>query len=93
MNQPIGAFVTLKYCDCTDPAEAYDVYISVVDYAPDADFRSDDLTDLAGVPDRLIYFCTGNGGEQSLKALLDPENGEDFYITDYSLVFDKAEVL
>lgn len=93
MKQPIGAFVTMKYCDSTDPAEHYDVYMSVVDYADDADWESDDLEDLAGVPDRLIYFCTNNGGEESLKQLLDPNNGEDFYITDYSLVFDRSEVL
>lgn len=93
MNQPIGAFATLRYCDSDDPAEQYQVYISVVDYADDVDHNSDDFQDLAGVPDRLIYFCTNDGGEQSLKDLLEPDNGEDFYITEYSLVFDKSEVL
>jgi hypothetical protein len=92
MKKAIGAMVEMKYCDEPDREDGYEVYISIVDYAEDADFDDDNLTDLAGVPDRLIYFCTNDGGEESLKELLNPDNGEDFFITNYELVYDKDDV-
>lgn len=88
-KQPIGAWAKMRYCDSPDPNEIRDVYISVSDY----DWDKDDFEyDLAGVHDDRIYFCTNGGGEESLKKLLDPNNGEDFFITEYELVFDKSEV-
>ena len=55
-------------------------------------WNEEDVKDSAGVFDKDIYFCTNGGGEDSLKELLDPNNGEDFYITGYELVYDRAEV-
>lgn len=82
MKIPIGAYCHVEWDDT--PGNVHPVFISFAEDCGDEDY------DAYGTQDtKIFFFCPD--GEDELKNLTKEENGEDFVVRDYLVVYSIAD--